>query len=74
MIGTYRFASMIATYSKYQFKKVTSNFQARLSDEILKKNIKKNPKLLIPADKTNNLPELTTDEYNKLLTENISKT
>ena len=38
------------------------------------KNIKKNPKLLVPADKTNNLHELTTEEYNKLLTENISKT
>ena len=38
------------------------------------KNIKKNPKLLIPADKTNNLYELTTEEYNKLLIENISKT
>ena len=30
--------------------------------------------MLILADKTNNLHELTTDEYNKLLTENISKT
>ena len=38
------------------------------------KNIKKNPKLLVPADKTNNLQELTTEEYNKLLIENISKT
>ena len=38
------------------------------------KNIKKNPKLLISADKTNNLFELTTEEYNKLLFENISKT
>ena len=38
------------------------------------KNIKKNPKLLIPADKTNNLYKLTTEEYNKLLIENISKT
>ena len=38
------------------------------------KNIKKNPKLLVPADKTNNLYELTTEEYNKLLIENISKT
>ena len=37
-------------------------------------NIKKNPKLLIPVDKTNNLYELTTEEYNKLLIENISKT
>ena len=38
------------------------------------KNIKKNPKLLVPADKTNNVYELTTEEYNKLLIENISKT
>ena len=38
------------------------------------KNIKKNPKLLVPADKTNNLYKLTTEEYNKLLIENISRT
>ena len=56
----------------FEFKKVTSNFQARLSDDA--RNIKKNPKFLISADKTNNFYELTTDEYNKLLTENISKT
>ena len=37
-------------------------------------NIKKNPKLLISADKTNNLFELATEEYNKSLFENISKT
>ena len=37
------------------------------------KNIKKNQKLLVPTDKTNNLYELTTEEYNKLLIENISK-
>ena len=55
-----------------EFHKVISNFQARLSDDI--RNIKKNPKLLIPADKTNNLYELTADEQNKLLTENIWKT
>ena len=44
----------------------------QLSNDV--KNIKKNPKLLVPADKTNNLQELTTEEYNKLLIENISKT
>ena len=55
-----------------EFKKVTSNFQVRLSDDV--RNSKKNPKLLIPADRTNNLYELTADENNKLLTENISKT
>ena len=40
------------------------------------KNIKQDPKLLIPTDKTNNfdrLYRLTTDEYHKPLTENISK-
>ena len=44
----------------------------QLSNDV--KNIKKNTKLLVPADKTNNLQELTTEEYNKLLIENISKT
>ena len=43
----------------------------QLSNDV--KNIKKNPKLLVPARKTNNLYELTTEEYNKLLIENISK-
>ena len=44
----------------------------QLSNDV--KNIKKNPKILVPADKTNNLYELTTEEYNKLLIGNISKT
>ena len=55
-----------------KFKKVTSNFQVQLSDDV--RNIKKNLKLLKPAEKTNNFYELTTGKYNKLLTENISKT
>ena len=37
------------------------------------KNIRKNPKLLIAASKTNNLYEFTTAEYNKMLLENVSK-
>ena len=47
-----------------------SNFQTRLSEDVT--NIKKNRKLLIPAYKTSNLYELTTDEYSMFLTENIS--
>ena len=54
-----------------EFKRVKSNFQI-LSNDV--KNIKKNPKYLIAADKTNNLYELTTEKYNKLLIKNISKT
>ena len=53
-----------------EFKNILSNFQVQLLDDI--KNIKKNLKLLISADTTNNLYELTTNEYNKLLAENIS--
>ena len=55
-----------------EFKKVKSSFQDQFQNDA--KKIKQDPKLLIPADKTNTLYRLTTDEYNKLLTENISKT
>ena len=44
----------------------------QLSNDV--ENIKKKSKLLIPADKTSNLYEPTTEEYNKLLIENIHKT
>ena len=44
----------------------------KINNEV--KNKKKNPKLLIPADKTNNLCKLTTEEYNKLLIQKISET
>ena len=44
----------------------------QLSNDV--KNIKKNPKLLVPPDRTNNLYELTTEEYKKLLIENTSQT
>ena len=54
-----------------ELKKVKPNFKMQLSNDV--KNIKTNPKLSIPADKTNNLYELTTENYNKLLIENISK-
>ena len=37
------------------------------------KRIKQDPKLSIPAHKTNDLYRSTTDEYNKPLTENFSK-
>ena len=54
-----------------EFKNVKSSFQHQLQNDV--KRIKQEPKLLIPTDKTNNLYRLTTDEYKKLLTENISK-
>ena len=55
-----------------EFKNAKSNFPMQLPNDV--KNIKKNPKLLIPADKTNNLYEFTNEEYNKFLIKNIGKT
>ena len=40
-----------------EFRSLTFNFQGRLSDDII--HIKKNPKLLIPTKKPNNLHEVT---------------
>ena len=55
-----------------EFEKVKFYFPMQLSTDV--NNIKKNPKILVPVHKSNNLYELTTEEYNKLQTENISKT
>ena len=54
-----------------EFKRVSSEFQSKLSKDI--KRINEDPLLFIPADKTNNLYKLSKDNYNKLLTENITK-
>ena len=54
-----------------EFKNVKSSFQQQLQNDM--KSIKQDSRLLIPADKTNNLYRLTTDEYNRLLTEHMFK-
>ena len=54
-----------------EFKRVSSEFQSNLSKDI--KRMNEDPLLFIPADKTNNLYELSKDNYNKLLTDNITK-
>ena len=47
-----------------------SNFQKKLQQEI--KEIKKSKSLLIPADKTTNMYQMKTNEYKKLLKDNIT--
>ena len=54
-----------------EFKRVSSEFQSNLSKDI--KLINEDPLLFIPADKMNNLYKLSKDSYNKLLTDNITK-
>ena len=52
-----------------KFKSVSSELESNLSKDI--KRI--NEDLLIPADKMNNLYKLAKDNYNKLLTDNVTK-
>ena len=48
-----------------------NNFQTKLLKHV--KHMKKSDKLFILADKTTNIYQMTPDNYNKLLTENITK-
>ena len=54
-----------------EFNRVRSEFQSNLSKDI--KRINEDRLLFIFADKANNLYKLSKDNYNKLLTENITK-
>ena len=54
------------------YKQHTNNqFQNQLSQSI--KEIKQSDKVFLLADKTTNIYKVSTDTYNKLLTENITK-
>ena len=53
------------------FKKVNNSFQTQLLNYV--KKIKETDKMFVPADKSRNIYLLSKDEYQKLLTENITK-
>ena len=53
-----------------KFRNVCSNFQSRLTNDVTK--INKSPNLFVPAEKTNNLYELSVDSHKKLLKENVT--
>ena len=54
------------------FKTVRNEFQKKLTGGI--NNIKSSENLLIFADKTTNLYEMTPEEYKTILTNNITRT
>ena len=54
-----------------EFKNLKSSIHQQLQNDV--KSIKQDPKLLIPAGRTNYLYRLANEDYNKPLTENISK-
>ena len=55
-----------------KFKQTNSDFQNKLNSDL--SDIKNNPNVLVFADKTNNIYELSKEEHEKLLLENITKT
>ena len=54
------------------FKKVNNSFQIQLPNDV--KKIKESDKIFVPADKLRNIYLLSKDEYQKLLTQTITKT
>ena len=63
---------LIGLVRKIKFKKHTNDFQKRMQQEI--KSINDSNKLFVPADKTSNMYEVNKEEYEKILTESITKT
>ena len=64
-------ANLYDIVRKIELKRVTSEFQRKLSKDI--KRIDEDLLLFNPAVKTSNLYQLSKDTYNKLLTDNITK-
>ena len=60
------------TIKNVLFKKVNNSFQIQLPNDV--KKIKESDKIFVPADKLRNIYLLSKDEYQKLLTETITKT
>ena len=58
--------------SNVQFRRVKNNFQNRLKNDI--RSIQSSKKVFVFADKTRNIYEMEKAHYEKLLTDNITKT
>ena len=58
--------------SNVQFRRVKNNFQNRLKNDI--RSIQSSKKVFIFTDKTRNIYEMEKSNYEKLLTDNITKT
>ena len=55
-----------------KFRRYSDEFINQLEDD--KKRIRTSPNVFIPADKTRNMYEMSAADYDKLLTENVTKT
>ena len=54
-----------------KFKKFSNEFQTKLKEDI--KNMAKENKMIVAADKTHNFYKVTKEKYDKLLEKNINK-
>ena len=55
-----------------EFRHTRNAFQKQLSEDI--KQMKESNSVYVSADKTTNMYQLSVNSYNKILTENITKT
>ena len=63
---------LISMVPDLKFKRFTNNFQQQLRKDI--NSMKSSNKLYVPADKTTNMYKVTPQEYDRLLTNSITKT
>ena len=55
-----------------EFKPIRNPFQRQMKKDLLE--LRQSDKIYVPADKSTNIYKVTMDDYNKLLTDNITKT
>ena len=60
------------TIKNIEFRKITDVFQSKLQEDI--KIVRQSKNLFILADKSTNIYAMEKDDYNRHLTENITKT
>ena len=63
---------LIGLIQKLRFKKDTNEFQKQIKADI--KKIIESEKVFVPADKTSNMYKVDKEDYEKILTESITKT
>ena len=63
---------MLDIIKSIKFRKVRNKFQEELKEDLSK--IRKSRNILVFADKTNNVYEMKSEDHEKLILENITKT
>ena len=62
---------LLTMIEEVRFRNTTNRFQQRLKEDIWK--IRKSKNIIVPADETRNMYEVSEQQYEKLLTNNITK-